>query len=89
MWPILQTESSVGLLLNLVASPFLTEIGAEPNGNIYVKVVQQVRSRELVNKQQLKLLSRPEGFLEEQVPAQGKTFPRRVPPLRLRGPGWM
>jgi len=40
----LQTESSTGLLLNLVASPSLTEIGAEPNGNLYVKVVQQVRS---------------------------------------------
>lgn len=39
LWPILQTEGSVGLSLNLVASPFLilTGRGAEPNGKIYVK----------------------------------------------------
>jgi len=42
----LQTESSLGLSLNLVFSPFLiiTERGAEPNGKIYMKSVQEVLS---------------------------------------------
>ena len=31
--------------------------------------------RELLNRQQLKLLTRLEGFLEEQVPAQGEDLP--------------
>ena len=40
----LLTESTVGLSLNLLVFPFLTEIGAEANGSIYVKVVLQVHS---------------------------------------------
>ena len=42
MWPILQTGSSIALLLYLLASPFLPERGAEPNAQIYAKAVQKV-----------------------------------------------
>ena len=40
------TEISLGHSLNLTASPFLiiTDVRQEPNGNIYVKVVQEVLS---------------------------------------------
>ena len=43
LWPI---ECSLGLSFNLVASPSLivTVRGAEPNGKIYVKAVQEVLS---------------------------------------------
>ena len=68
MWPILQTESSVGLLLNLVASPFLTDIGAEPNGNISVKVVQQVRSERACHQ------------TAAEAPLQAGGLPRRAGP---------
>lgn len=44
MWPILQTGSSIALLLYLLASPFLPERGAEPNAQIYAKAVQKVLS---------------------------------------------
>ena len=62
------TESSVGLSLNLLVFPFLTEIGAEPNDKIYVKVVQQVHTE------------RASQQAAAQAPLQAGGLPRRAGP---------
>ena len=64
----MQAESSVGLSLNLLVFPFLTEIGAEPNAKIYVKVVQQVHTE------------RASQQAAAQAPLQAGGLPRRAGP---------
>ncbi|EPJ33655.1 hypothetical protein CP061683_2212, partial [Chlamydia psittaci 06-1683] len=61
-------ESSVGLSLNLLVFPFLTEIGAEANGSIYVKVVLQVHSERSCQQ------------AAAQAPHQAGGLPRRAGP---------
>ena len=64
----MQTESSVGLSFNLLVFPFLTEIGAEANGSIYVKVVLQVHSERSCQQ------------AAAQAPHQAGGLPRRAGP---------
>ena len=68
MRPTLQTENNVGLSLNLLVFPFLTEIGAEANGSIYVKVVLQVHSERSCQQ------------AAAQAPHQAGGLPRRAGP---------
>ena len=71
----MQTESSTGLLLNLVASPSLTEIGAEPNGNLYVKVVQQVRSERACQQAAAEAPLQAGGLPRRAGPSTGEDLP--------------
>ena len=64
----MQAESSVGLSLNLLVFPFLTEIGAVANGEIYVKVVQQVHTERACQRS------------ASQAPLQTGGLPRRAGP---------